>query len=168
MQLIKDGRRDVDEFTFVGDVADIDDTDGPIFVTAEVWAEARDRLLDRMGPVGLWLRSDQSPEPFAEDIDQFNAVALEFPQFKDGRSYSHARILRDRMDYRGELRAVGNVLRDQLLFMHRCGFDAFAVPAEFSPDDYVAALREFTVWYQPAADTRAPVWQLRHRGRAAE
>jgi uncharacterized protein (DUF934 family) len=95
-----------------------------IIVSLERWQAARGELLSRNGRLGLRLKSDQSPVLVAEDLEHFDLIALEFPKFKDGRAYSYARLLRERYGYKGELRAVGEVLRDQLIFMHRCGFDA--------------------------------------------
>ena len=95
-------------------------------------------------------------------------VALEFPKFRDGRAYSTARLLRERYGFAGELRAVGDVLRDQFLFMHRCGFDAFEVADEQAVAAWRKAIAEFTVFYQTATDGRAPAGALRGLRRAAE
>jgi uncharacterized protein (DUF934 family) len=100
-------------------------------------------------------------------LAHLSLVALDFPTFKDGRAYSTARLLRERYQYKGELRAVGNVLRDQFLFMVRCGFDAFEVATEQEADAWKKAMDAFSVWYQVAADDRQPAARLRGRGRAA-
>ena len=88
-------------------------------------------------------------------------LALEFPNFKDGRSYSHARLLRERFGFRGELRAVGDVLRDQLFFMQRCGIDAFQVREDKDAEDALRGLSGFTVKYQTAADGLPPIYKTR-------
>jgi uncharacterized protein (DUF934 family) len=107
------------------------------------------------------LPSDTSPLAIADDVGRLGLVALEFPRFTDGRPYSHARLLRQRLGYRGELRAVGNVLRDQLLFMRRCGFDAFELPDGADVAAWLSAFDEISVFYQPAADGAPPAMELR-------
>lgn len=88
-------------------------------------------------------------------------VEVNFPVFGDGRGYSAARILRE-AGYEGELRAVGDVLVDQLAFLRRCGFDAFAPDQPLNPEDVDTALTRWSEVYQPAADARIPIWNLRH------
>ena len=88
-------------------------------------------------------------------------VEINFPVFGDGRGYSAARILRE-AGYRGELRAVGDVLVDQIAYMRRCGFDAFQPDAPLDPAEVEAALSRFPHVYQPAADSAVPIWTLRH------
>ena len=92
-------------------------------------------------------------------LDEVTLLAVEFPKFTDGRGYSIARILRDRYGYTGELRAVGDVLHDQLLFMARCGFDAFELKAGKDIDGALAAFDAFSVYYQGAADEPEPLWR---------
>ena len=162
MPLLKDGLPTEDSWRLAESEEDLDQG-GPLFVTPEVWQSARARLAGRNAPLGLRLRSDQSPEDLAEDLPHFDLVALEFPKFKDGRAYSYARLLRQRHGFAGELRAVGEVLRDQLLFMQRCGFDAFEVADGVTLDAWRQALGEITVQYQPAADRRPWVSALRHK-----
>src|SRR3546814_6954056 len=102
--------------------------------SSDVCSSDLERLRGHNGRLGLRLKSDQSPAGIAEDLGHFQLVALEFPRFGDGRAYSYARLLRERSGFKGELRAVGNVLRDQFLFMLRCGFDAFEVANENAVD----------------------------------
>ena len=137
-----------------------------IIVSLERWQASRGELLARNGRLGLRLKSDQSPVLVAEDLEHFDLIALEFPKFKDGRAYSYARLLRGRYGYKGELRAVGEVLRDQLIFMHRCGFDAFEVANDEALDGWRKAAREISVWYQPGTDRRPWVANLRHAAAA--
>jgi uncharacterized protein (DUF934 family) len=161
MPLIKDGRAAADPWIALGGDEAVPDAVAVIVGLAR-WRADREALIRRAGPLGLRLKSDQPPSAVAGDLGRFALVALEFPKFTDGRGYSYARLLRERFGYRGEVRAVGNVLRDQFLFMHRCGFDAFEVPAH-DVDVWIGALNEITVAYQPASDDRAPAWRLRHR-----
>jgi uncharacterized protein (DUF934 family) len=138
---------------------------GPVIVSLEQWQANRDDLLKRGTPLGIRLHSDQPPELIAADLAHFAVVALEFPKFRDGRAYSYARLLRERYKFTGELRAVGEVLLEQLFFMLRTGFDAFDVQGADPLKDYRTALADFSVWYQPAADGRPTVMQLRRAKR---
>ena len=99
------------------------------------------------------------------DINCFKLIVLHFPKFTDGRAYSQARLLRGRMGYRGELRATGNVLRDQLPFLLRCGFDSFESEQAGFGEALAKARSVFSVVYQPTEDGRVPAWQLRLRQR---
>ena len=168
MALVKDGVLAEDTWAHAQVDDDLNAVAGPVFVSLELWQSARQRLSGRNAPIGLRLKSEQSPELIAQDLDKFAAIALEFPKFTDGRAYSHARILRERLGFTGELRAVGNVLRDQLLFMHRCGFDAFEIADAATAASWGEALHDFSVWYQPTGDGRAATASLRHLRRAAE
>ena len=161
MALIKNGALIDDPWITVDDEGDLREATHPI-VSLERWRAEADELRRRQGPLGIRLKSDQSPELIASDLDRFEVVALEFPRFTDGRAYSHARLLRERYGYERELRAVGNVLRDQFLFMLRCGFDAFEVAGESPLENWREATSEFSVWYQPTADGRVPVMARRH------
>jgi len=124
MALIKDGAVVDDPWVAVADEADLPEA-RPAIVTLERWRAERDALIGRNAPLGVRLASDRSPAEIADDLDRLALVALEFPVFTDGRAFTSARLLRERYGYSGEIRAVGNVLRDQILFMVRCGFDAF-------------------------------------------
>lgn len=137
-------------------------------VPLEVWREHRDRLDGRNAPLGVRLNSDQPPEEIKDDLHRFDVVALNFPKFTDGRAYSYARLLRQRYGFKGELRAVGHVLRDQALFMVRCGFDAFEVADQATADAWTTAMNRVGVAYQPAADASDPAPWRRHRRQAAE
>ena len=166
MSLIKDGRLAEDPWTTLADEAETI-PDGAVIVSLERWQAGREALLGRNAPLGLRLRSDQSPAQLVDDLPRFALVALEFPKFGDGRAYSYARLLRERYGYQGEVRAVGDVLRDQLVFMHRCGFDAFEIAADDAADRWLQALGEISVWYQPTADGRPSATSLRQRRLAA-
>jgi uncharacterized protein (DUF934 family) len=160
MPLLKDGQAVEDNWTTLDDDTPLA-AECDLIVSLEQWQAGRDRLRGRNGRLGLRLASDQPPAAIAEDLEHFALIALEFPRFGDGRAYSYARLLRERYGFTGELRAVGNVLRDQLLFMLRCGFDAFEIADESAVEAWQAAIGEFTVWYQPAGDSRQPASVLR-------
>jgi uncharacterized protein (DUF934 family) len=160
MALIRSGEVVDDPWLRVADDQDV--PDGPVIVTLARWQDARANLSEHHGPLGIALRSDQSPSLIAGDLDRFALVALDFPAFTDGRAYSYARLLRERYGFKGEVRAVGNVLRDQLAFMVRCGFDAFEIADADAAQTFKKALGEITVAYQPASDPRRPAMDLRH------
>ncbi len=144
-----------DPYTAIVDDADL--PDGAIAVTLTRFQRDREALLARNTPLAVTLSSDQSPEALVHDLDRLSAVFLQFPKFRDGRGYSWARMLRQRFGYRGEVRATGDVLRDQWLPMHRCGIDAMQVRQTVTLGDFVAALAEQTVFYQPAQDGRGRI-----------
>ena len=164
MALIKDGQLVDDAFVYIDDDATLP-ADGAVIVTLERWQSSRAALLQRAEPVGLRLRSDQPPELIGSGLEKLAVVALEFPAFRDGRAYSYARLLRDKYDYRGELRAIGDVLLEQLHFMVRTGIDAFEIQSEDPKGDFEIAAADFSVWYQPAADGRRTAVELRQRQR---
>ena len=116
---------------------------GPVIVSLEQWQAHRDALLKRGTPLGIRLHSDQPPELIAADLQHFAVVALEFPKFRDGRAYSYARLLRERYGFKGELRAVGEVLLEQLFFMLRTGFDAFEIAERRSAEGLPHRARGF-------------------------
>ena len=139
----------------------------PVIVSLDQWLANLDALILRRDPLGIRLRSDQNPEIIADDLDHFALIALEFPVFKDGRAYSYARLLRERWGFKGELRAVGDVLLEQLHFMGRVGFNAFELTSDKPLQDWKTAAGEFSVWYQATGDRRAPARELRHQKVAA-
>ncbi|MDG2051853.1 MAG: DUF934 domain-containing protein [Myxococcota bacterium] len=136
---------------------------GPVIVDLERWKGDRQALLARKDSIGVCLQSEEDPDALAPDLDRLALIALEFPGFKDGRAYSSARVLRERHAFQGELRAVGDVLLEHLLFMHRCGFDAFEIESDDPERDWQIAVADFDVWYQPTADGRPTALQRRNR-----
>jgi uncharacterized protein (DUF934 family) len=166
MPVVKDGRIVEDRWVHIADGEDIP-MDAAIIVGADRWLADRASLVHRNAETGIRLRNDQSPEDLGEDLYRFGVVALEFPAFKDGRAYTQARLLRERYRFDGEVRAYGDVLRDQLLFMQRCGIDAFEIRKPEDAEAFAAAVGEISVFYQPAADTRHPVSALRNRAVAS-
>ncbi len=135
---------------------------GDMIVPWARWQAEREQLLDHDGRLGVRLKGDDPLEELAPDLEHLSCVALEFPVFKDGRCYSFARLLRERYDFRGDLRAVGDVLIDQVFFMHRCGINVLELREDQDSDAALAAFNRFTVFYQPAADEPLPLYR---RGR---
>ena len=123
--------------------------------------QAHKSQLQAVKPLGVWLESNQAVEDLAEDLAYFSVVALNFPVFTDGRHFSSARLLRERYAYTGEIRAIGDVARDQLFFMQRCGFDAYAIRADRCPVDALQSLTDFSVTYQAAYDQSLPLYRRR-------
>jgi len=162
MALIREGQLVDDPWTAVADDESL--PDGPAVVSLARWTTERESLRGHTHPLGIRLASSEAPDAIADDLGRFGLVCLEFPKFQDGRAYSYARKLRQRYGFKGELRAVGNVLRDQFLFMHRCGFDAFEVVDAGAAEAWKRALSEISVVYQPAADGRRPAMAMRETG----
>ncbi|WP_404403189.1 phosphoadenylyl-sulfate reductase [Pelagibacterium halotolerans] len=119
-------------------------------VPVTVFLEHREAFLASPHPIGLQVNPGEKVEDVADDLDRFSSVAINFPAFTDGRGYSSARLLRERYDYKGELRAVGDVLTDQIPFMRRCGIDAFIVTHKATREALEkGALAEVSHYYQP-------------------
>ena len=168
MPLLKDGKVTDDPWV---QVADGDDLPGnrPAIISLDRWLAERDSLKKRPGALGIRLGNDQSPILIKDDLDRFALVALSFPKFSDGRAYSQARLLKDRFDFAGELRATGDVLRDQYRALHRCGFDSLDVSGEAAAVEaaWAEALGEFRHAYQPATRGPEPILRQRQKKKAA-
>jgi uncharacterized protein (DUF934 family) len=141
----------------IDEISNCDD----LIVPLQLWREHSRMLLARDGGLGIWLDADEEAEEIGEDVASFQVIALNFPAFTDGRNYSNARLLRDRYGFKGELRAIGDVLRDQLFYLHRCGFDAFAVRPDKDPYEALEGLKDFSVTYQAATDEPLPLFRRR-------
>jgi phosphoadenosine phosphosulfate reductase len=141
--------------------------DGPAILGKARWLSERAQLLARTAPIGLLLEGGARLDDLADDLARFALIALDFPKFSDGRAYSTARLLREKFGYRGELRAVGNVLSDQIPFMRRVGFDAFAVSHGPTRRALGAGeLAEVTLYYQPVGAAAEPGTRSWLRGSA--
>jgi uncharacterized protein (DUF934 family) len=136
--------------------------EGKVIVPLAVWQAHRDSLKAR-GDVAVWLASDERPEALKDDLASLPLIAIDFPKFADGRGYSIAYNLRARFDYQGELRAIGDVLRDQLFYMQRVGFNAFATRPDRSIEDALKGLTDFSEAYQASWDKKAPLFRRVHR-----
>jgi uncharacterized protein (DUF934 family) len=165
MPLLKNGKFSEDTWTYLDDDANLP-ADGAVIVSLEQWLANKVSAEGRNAPLGIVLRPGQSPEEIKDDLDRFQMVALEFLAYKDGRAYSYARLLRERYGYAGEVRAVGQVLRDQLLYLQRVGFDALEVDERISEADFASELSKFSARYQPSSDTSDTVLRRRHHNTA--
>ncbi|WP_153116526.1 DUF934 domain-containing protein [Rhodocyclus tenuis] len=134
---------------------------GPLLLPLDVWLAQREQLLARGEALGVWLDAADDPAAIAADLEHFTLLAVNFPKFTDGRGYSIARTLRERYGYRGELRAIGDVLHDQLYLLRRCGFDAFALRADKDAERALAGLTAFSDSYQGAVEQPLPLFRRR-------
>lgn len=130
-------------------------------VPLKFWQLYRDEIEEFSGGISLWLNSDENINAIANEIHNFPLIALNFPVFSDGRSYTNARELRERFNYQGEVRAVGDVLRDQLFYMSRCGFDAFSLRFDQDADACLQAFKDFQTNYQSTVAESAPLFRRR-------
>jgi uncharacterized protein (DUF934 family) len=162
MPVIKGGKLVGDSFTNVPDGEEL--PDGAVIVSMGRLEKNRDALLARKWPVGVRLKSAENPEAIANDLPRLSLVALEFPAFRDGRGFSWARILRTRLGFKGEVRAVGHFLYDQLSFMTRVGIDSFEVRQDFRESEFSRALGEISHVYQPSSDGKRTIRELRAAG----
>ncbi len=161
-KLIKSGAYAQDVYAPVGDDAPL--PEGAVIVSLGRFKKDREALLARNTPVGIRLQSSENPELLGPDVNHFALIALEFPKFRDGRAFSWARMLRTRLGYTGEIRAVGDFLYDQVNYQHRVGFDAWEVPDHFTLEMFNRALTEMTNVYQPSSDGRKTIRELRAGG----
>ena len=136
---------------------------GKVIVPLSVWQAQHAALTARLPDIGVWLAGDERPEELANDIDSLAVIGVNFPKFTDGRGYSIAYNLRTRLGYKGELRAIGDVLRDQLFSMHRVGFDAFATRPDRNIHDALKGLSVFSETYQTSWDQKTPLFRRHQR-----
>lgn len=139
---------------------------GKVIVPLKVWLAQRDALSQR-ADIGVWLASDEHASDLLDDIAKFAVIAVDFPKFGDGRGYTIAYHLRNRLGYRGELRAIGDVLRDQLFYMRRVGFDAFATRPDKDIHEALKGLDDFSLSYQASSDDPQPLFRRIQRGVSA-
>ena len=132
---------------------------GPVLVPLSVWLARKSEL--QGSQIGVWLAAGEGPEEIAEDLAQLAVIGVDFPKFTDGRGYSAARLLRERYGFKGEIRAIGDVLPDQLFYMTRCGIDAFALRADKDADKALALFETFSNAYQTGVDQPLPLFRRR-------
>jgi uncharacterized protein (DUF934 family) len=171
MPLVKQGRVTTDIFVHVVDGAELPG-DGAILISAARFLENAEALSKRAGKTGVIWPNNRDLDDLVPYLDRLAVVALVFPSFRDGRAYSQARLLRERYGYEGELRATGQVLRDQFVFMLRAGFDAFEVKKDADAAAFAETVKRYSVFYQPTGDGRVTAlnrrMQLRHSESAGQ
>ena len=171
MPLVKQGRITTDLFVHVADGAELPG-DGAILIPATRFLEDPEAFLKRAGKVGVFWPNNRDLDDLVPYLGRLAAVALVFPSFRDGRAYSQARLLRERHGFDGELRATGQVLRDQFVFMLRAGFDTFEVKKDSDAEAFASTAKSYSVFYQPTGDGRLTAlhrrMQLRHSESAGQ
>ena len=167
MPLVKNGKIAADIFVHVPDGAEMPEG-GAVLVSAARFLEDPEALLARVGELGVIWPNNRDLDDLLPYLDRLAAVALVFPSFRDGRAYSQARLLRERHGYGGELRATGQVLRDQFLFMLRAGFDTLEVRKESDAEAFALTAKRYSVFYQPTGDGRITALHRRMQQRHSE
>jgi uncharacterized protein (DUF934 family) len=170
-EIIKDRKVVNDDWTVLrlteGDTAEtIAVPAGKVILPLPVWQAQRATLQSR-SDIGVWIASDERPEALKDDIARLPLIAVDFPKFADGRGYSIAYNLRARLGYTGELRAIGDVLRDQLFYMQRVGFNAFATRPDRNIHDALKGLTDFSDAYQTSWDQKTPLFRRVQRDQKA-
>ena len=170
--IIRNGAVVTDDWNVIPATDDATLPDGRLIVPLSMWLSQRDALMARVSelnqPIGVWLDSHEDPAMLAEEVSRFAVIAVNFPKFVDGRSYSIAALLRSRYGFKGELRASGDVLPDQLFYMQRVGFNAFAVHADKDIHKALKSLKDFSVTYQGAVDQPSPLFKRRRIAESVE
>jgi uncharacterized protein (DUF934 family) len=164
-KLVKDGVIVENTWTLIdkpeADAAECEIPAGPVIVPLAVWLARKDQLQGR-DDVGVWLDSDETVQQLGEDARDLPLIAVNFPVFTDGRSFSTARLLRERYNFTGELRAIGHFIRDQMCYLRRCGVNAFAFAREdINLEEVISSLHDFSEYYQAAVDQPLPLFRRR-------
>jgi uncharacterized protein (DUF934 family) len=167
MPLVKNGTIATDPFVHVPDGAELPG-DGAVLISTARFLDDPETLLRRAGRLGVIWPNNRDVDDLVPWLDRLAAVALVFPSFRDGRAYSQARLLRERHGYDGELRATGQVLRDQFVFMLRAGFDAFEVKKDSDAEAFAVSAKRYSVFYQPTGDGRVTALHRRMQQRHSE
>jgi uncharacterized protein (DUF934 family) len=168
MPLVKNGKVVDDVWAFVEDGHELS-PGGCFTVTLGRFLSEHDQLLHRNRSIGVRLQPSDDPALLAPHLDHLHLIELQFPKYIDGRALSQSQLLRRRYSYKGEIRAIGQVLRDQLRLMIRAGFDAMVIPESEAGADaeavYDFSAHEFSEFYQAASDTSDTIFLKRHRKR---
>jgi len=167
MPLVKNGKVAEDIFVHVPDGGELPEG-AAVLVSAARLLEDPEALLARNGKLGVIWPNNRDVDDLVPFLDRLAVVALVFPTFRDGRAYSQARLLRERYGYDGELRATGQVLRDQFVFMLRAGFDALEAKKQSDADAFALTAKRYSVFYQPTGDGRVTALHRRMQQRHSE
>lgn len=157
--IIKDGAIVADDYQLVTEAGAL--PDAPVLVTLDVWQQQREAVLAHAHKKGIMLKPDQHPEQVVADVKALDLIALDFPAFADGRGYSYAVLLRQRYGFTGELRATGDVFKDNLFYLKRCGFNSFAIRADKDIQVALQGLTDFSESYQASVDETLPLFRRR-------
>ena len=159
--VIRDGAIVADSYELRTDALDGVDEARDLIVPLALWQAERERLIARSGKLGVWLETSDGPEDLAADLARLDLVVVHFPFFTDGRGHSTARLLRERHHYRGELRAAGDVFKETLHYLARCGFNAFALRPGESLELALGGLSVFSEAYQTSVERQSPLFRRR-------
>jgi uncharacterized protein (DUF934 family) len=164
-KLIKDGAIVENIWTLMAkpetDASSAEVASGNIIVPLSVWLKQKNQLQSR-SDIGVWLDSDETAEQIGDEAKQLPLIAVNFPLFMDGRAFSTARLLRERYAFKGELRAIGNLIRDQLCYLRRCGVNAFAFSnPDIKLEEALTSLNDFSEYYQASVDQPLPLFRRR-------
>ena len=164
-KLIKNGALESDHWTILKEATGPEVLQATLnknfVVPLKFWKTYNQEITEYSGETAIWLESDETVQDIGSELHNFPLIALNFPSFTDGRSYTNARELREHFLYKGEIRAIGEVLRDQLFYMSRCGFDAFAIRHDQNPEACLKAFSDFSTGYQATIDETEPLLRRR-------
>ena len=159
-QILKDTQVVSDNWMLVDENAESLPT-GDLLLSFEQWQNFADQLSNHSGSIGIWLEGHAEIEQTIEPLLDLPLIAINFPKFADGRGFSAARLIRERYNYSGELRAIGGFIRDQLYLLKRCGFNAFQFTDENELSDAAESLKDFSENYQVSVDQENPLFRRR-------
>jgi uncharacterized protein (DUF934 family) len=159
-QILKDTLVVSDNWMLVDENADSIPA-GDILLSYQQWQNFADQLSNHSGSIGIWLDGHAEIEQIIEPLLNLPLIAINFPKFADGRGFSAARLIRERYNYSGELRAIGGFIRDQLYLLKRCGFNAFQFSDENELSDAAQSLKDFSENYQVSVDQETPLFRRR-------
>jgi uncharacterized protein (DUF934 family) len=163
-KLIKDGILIEDNWQLIDKETAIEELqldDKQIIIPLKLWLELSETFAGHVEHIGIWFDSDENPDLLDTDPNKFSVIALNFPSFRDGRSYSHAAILRQQLNFEGDLRAIGDVQRDQLSYMLSCGFSSFLVPETAEAEIMLTGFNDFSENYQSSVTRPVPLFRRR-------
>lgn len=164
-KLIKDGKLIDNAWRLLDKSSNLEEinakSDTKYLVPVTLWLENKDILAQQAGNIGIWFDSDETPLLSEEDVNSLPLIALNFPVFRDGRSFSHAAILRQQYKFKGDLRAIGDLQRDQLSYMLSCGFSSFLVPGGANEAVFLAGFYDFSENYQSTVAKPTPLFRRR-------
>jgi len=163
-KILRDGRIIENDTQTLADDAALPSS-GRVLVSLSRWRKEREALLASVCKIGVLVPNTEDVAGLWPELRDRPLIAVQFPAWSDGRAFSQARVLRERFEYKGEIRATGDVARDQLQFMQRCGINAFEIRADQDPTLCLKSLHDFDVAYQRAADSLENVWAARRAQR---
>lgn len=164
-KLIKDGELINDDWHLIDKETALEEIQpnnaNKLILPLSLWQEHKEVLEQHKANIGIWFDSDESPNLLEEDVNSFPVIALNFPVFRDGRAFSHAAILRQQLSYEGDLRAIGDVQRDQASYMLSCGFSSFLVPEDADATVLLTGFHDFSENYQSTVTKPTPIFRRR-------